>query len=366
MTESIRRQLVVPPYVSAIHMAVGLGMVAVGIALVAASSRAPAAVAPRAELSEITPPQPIEAPREALAASEQAAPVPDEIKLVFRAAGASYLRLDAIGRDEAGALRWPRHGAVRLLEEDGVQIALAPVAEADVPAEHRAWAGRQVLVDGACRATVTELAVVSRLSGHPMYAGLDKERWDAASVMQIGTQVLAARLDGCSGTFARDAALAPVVVPEPVRDAKLARIARSALIASSAGAETKQRWDELGDAGHEGAWWEHPDVELRTWVLRHPRTGATLVAVHAHAEFACGGPDINLWGLYRAAADGTLAPVRETRLDQLHSIDRIIDVEGDGELELIGRSWLGNAVILAGDDGRELERIEAEFYGCPC
>ncbi len=366
MTESIRRQLVVPPYVSAIHMAAGLGMVAVGIVLVAASSRTPDQVAPRAELAEITSPAPVEAPRVALTASEQAAPIPDEIKLVFRAGGASYLRLDAIERDEAGALRWPRHGAVRLVEEDGVNIALAAVGEADVPAVHRAWAGRQVVVDGTCRATVTDFAVVSRLYGEPVYAGVEKDRWDAASVMQLGSQALAARLDGCSGTFARDAELAPAVVPEPVRDAKLARVARSALIASSAGAEMTQRWDELADAGYEGAWWEHPGLELKTWVVRHPRTGATLVAVHAHAEFVCGGPDINLWGLYRAAADGTLAPVRETRLDRLHSIEQIVDVEGDGELELIGRSWLGNAVILAGEDGRELDRDEAEFYGCPC
>lgn len=363
MTESLRRQVVVPPYVSALYMAVGLGMLATGIVLVAASAtQPPPELAPALELAAAPPS--IEAPRAAVAAREAAAPAADEIKLVFRAGGASYLRLADVERDEAGALRWPRHGAPRLVEEEGVEVALAQVRDADVPAILRAWAGRQVVVDGACRATVTGFAVVSRLSGDPAYAGLAKDRWDAASVMASGSSVLAARLDRCEGAYARDAALAPVVIPEPIRDERLAAIARSALVASPAAAEVKRSWDELKPSDAEGAWWEH--AELSANVLRHPRTGATLVAVHAYAEHGCGGPELNLWGLYRVDADGALAPVHEARLDALHSIDRIIDVEGDGELELIGRSWLGGDVVLAGADGAELDRLDVPFYGCPC
>src|SRR5262245_54419223 len=100
MTASVRRQLVMPPYVSAIHAAVGLGMLAVGIALVAASSVKPvSAVTPDVELSDLTSPAPAPAPRSAIAASEAPAPITDEIKLVFRAGGASYLRLADIARD---------------------------------------------------------------------------------------------------------------------------------------------------------------------------------------------------------------------------------------------------------------------------
>src|SRR5690242_16790263 len=105
MTESIRRQLVVPPYVSAIHMAVGLGMVAVGVALVAASPGAPVApIEPKVELAAPSPVA-IEPPREVAAAPEVAAPVANEIKLLFRAGRDSYMRLADIERDEAGALQ---------------------------------------------------------------------------------------------------------------------------------------------------------------------------------------------------------------------------------------------------------------------
>ena len=365
MTEEIRRQLVVPPHVSAIHMAAGLGLLAAGIAIVAAASGAPVpALAPEVELAEVAASTTAPAPRSAVAASEQAAPIPDEIKLVFRAGGASYMRLADVERDASGALQWPRHGAPRLVKEDGAEIVLAAVEGDDVPLVHRAWAGRQVIVDGGCRATVTGFAVASRLYGDPAYAGLEKERWDAASVMESGAQVLAARLDGCSGAFARDAALAPVVVPEPIRDERLAAAARRALLASPAAAEVKQSWDELGPSDAEGPWWQH--AQLSADVLRHPRTGATFVAVRASAEFYCGGPDINLWGLYRVGDHGALAPVHVLRLEQLRSIDRIIDVEGDGQLELIGRTWPSDDVVLAGADGRELDHLGMQFYGCPC
>lgn len=365
MTESIRRQLVVPPHVSAIHLAAGLGLVVAGIALVA-GAREPqvAEVAPAVPLAEVTPPAPVSAPRAAVAASEAAAPLVDEIKLVLRAGDASYVRLADIERDADGALLWPRHGAPRLVPEELAETAVAAVEVADVPAIHRAWAGREVVVDGTCRATVTGFAVVSRLLGDPAYAGIEKDEWDAAAVMQAGVQVLAARLDRCSGTFARDAALAPVVIPEPIQDARLAEAARSALLASPVGVAAKRSWKELGWPDTAVGWWEHAVVS--THVLRHPRTGAVFVAVHAHGDFVCGGPDVNVLGLYRAAADGTLAPVHETRLAQLHFIKRIVDVEDDGAFELIGRVWLGGDAVLSAADGSELDHLDLQFYGCPC
>lgn len=366
MTESIRRQLVVPPYVSAIHMAAGLGLVTAGIMLVAASRGVPVTGdAPRVELSVEAP---VEAPREAVAAIEAAAPLADEIKLVFGAGGASYMRLASLEHDGDGERALPRHGAPRLVKDGAAAVAIAAVADADVPALLRAWAGKQVVVDGACRATVTGFAVVSRLAGDPSYAGLAKDEWDTASVMHSGALVLAARLDRCSGTYARDAALAPVAVPREVRGEKgserLVRTARSALIASAASATAKQSWETTKPEGAEGAWWEHATVS--TQVLRHPRTQQTFVSVHIHADEGCGGPDINVWGLYRAGADGKISPVRELRMEQLHSIDHMIDVEGDGELELIGRTWLGDGIVLVNEDGTERDRLDMQFYGCAC
>ena len=362
MTESIRRQLVVPPHVSAIHMALGFCMLAAGIALVAASPAGPTvATAPEIELA-VPPPAP--APPRVVEAASETQPVADEIQLLFRAGGATYMRLADLERDTDGERSLPPHAAPRLLNEDGVHVALAAVRDADVPAFHRAWAGKQVVVDGTCRAAVTGFAIASRLVGSPAYAGLEKEEWDVASVMHAGTAVLAARLDGCRGTYARDAALPPVVVPEPIRDERLGSVARSALIASAAGAETARRWKEAAGQTPEGTWWEH--AAWKTQVVRHPGTGATFVAVHGSMEHACGGPDVNVWGLYRAAADGTLSPVRELRLESLDSIEQLVDVEGDGELELIGRPWLGLDVVLADAGGEVIDQLGMQFYGCPC
>lgn len=362
MTESIRRQLVVPPHVSAIHMALGLCMLAAGIALLAASSATPAvATAPEIELA-VPPPPP--APPKVVQAATETQPVADEIQLLFRAGDATYMRLADLERDADGARMWPPHAAPRLLNEDGVHVVLADVRDADVPAFHRAWAGKQVVVDGTCRATVTGFAVASRLAGSPVYAGIEKDDWDVASVSHSGTAVLAARLDGCSGTYARDAALPPVVVLEPVQDERLASVARSALIASAAGAATERRWTQAADQAPAGTWWDH--AQFTTKIVRHPRTGAKLVAVHGYIEYACGGPEVNVWGLYRAAADGTLSPVRETQLEALHSIEQIIDIEGDGEIELIGRPWLGLDIVLADAGGAVLDRLGMQFYGCPC
>jgi len=250
------------------------------------------------------------------------------------------------------------------VKDESAAIVIAEVAGADMPVIHRGWAGRQVIVDGTCKATITGFAAVSRLYGDPAYAGIEKDQWDVASVMASGSQVLAARLDGCSGSFARDAALAPAVTLESIHDERLAAAGRRALIASAATAEAKRSWDERKPTDAAGPWWQH--AEFSTSVLRHPRTGATFVGVHAHAEFYCGGPDINAWGLYRVAADGTLAPVHEKRLELLHSIERVIDVEGDGELELIGHTWLGDSLVLAAADGKLIDSLDMPFYGCPC
>jgi hypothetical protein len=362
MTESIRRQLVVPPHVSAIYLVVGLTLLAAGIALVAVSSTpTPVPAAPRLEL---TAPAPEPAPPRLAMAAPETQPIADTIQLLFRTGGATYMRLTDLERDGDGARHWPRHTAPRLLTEEGVSTALATVRDSDVPAIHRAWAGKQVVVDGTCRASVSGFAIASRLVGSPAYAGIEKEDWDAASVMYLGTPVLAARLDGCKGTYARDAALPPVVVPAQVKDERLARTARSALIASPAGADAERRWKDMPDQVPPGAWYE--STEFTTKLVRHPRTGVTFVAVHGHIDYACGGPDVNVWGLYRAAADGTLTPVREVRLETLHSIDQLIDIEGDGELELIGRPWLGTDVVVADAGGAPLETLGMQFYGCPC
>jgi hypothetical protein len=185
------------------HVAAALAGVALcgaGIALVAeaihATDAAPVAAAAPASAAPVAPPAPV-APLVSGASDDAAA-----MKLVIRAGGASYLWLadltDCDEHDEAIAV--PRHGALHLSRDrsDDTVAAVAMVADRDVPGTLQRWQGRRVEVDASCTATVVGFAVVARrVDSH---AG----RWTAAEVLGSGHAVLAARLDGCIGSFARD------------------------------------------------------------------------------------------------------------------------------------------------------------------
>ncbi|HEX3766290.1 MAG TPA: hypothetical protein VHW23_46675 [Kofleriaceae bacterium] len=124
-----------------------------------------------------------------------------ELTLVFRAAGASYLSLVDLADDDdhADAIPTPLHGPPHVAHGGGIVAAVAPVDDDDVPAVYLGWQGRRVVVDDVCPTTVVGFAVVSRqISGRgPRIAG---------DPLRSGHAVLAARLDGCTGSYARDAA----------------------------------------------------------------------------------------------------------------------------------------------------------------
>lgn len=296
-----------------------------------------------------------------LAVAEPAAPVrSDELLLVFRAGDDLYMKL-------ADADPMPRHGAPVLSDRGEVDhwqtTSTAAVADADVPAAHRRWLGTTVSVDGTCTARVTGVAVVARLVGDPGYAAGDHAAWTAANVLELGAPVLAAKLAGCSeGTYAREAALPPVVVPTVIEDGALADRARAKLLASAPARAAQREWEQNERTG---AWEASESTTIRTLIVRHPTTHVTWVSVHARVEEGCGGPDINIWGLYRLQGERLVA-AQQRELGDLYSIDRLIDVEGDGELELIGAPWLGNDTIVVHAAGDELVRLALPFFGCPC
>jgi hypothetical protein len=377
MTDLLRRQAAVPSLALPVGLGVGLGLLAVGAAALAvARGGAPAAPGPAIELGGV-PREPLTPPRAAAAAPE-VEPIIDELLLALEVGGVTYARLADLSGDRAEAR--PRHAAPRLLaagdadrdgdaDGDGVASAVAEVAISDLPARARRWAGRAVVVTGgggaACTARVAGFAIVARVTGVPGYAGeAEGTEWTAATVLEHGAPVLAARLDGCRGTYARDAALPPVVHLEPRRDPDLAVAGRRALIASAVGAEAAASWAELGDPSDARPWWEHAAIRAR--VLRHPRTGATFVAVRGQGELGCGVPDLDVWGLFRVTPSRALAPVYVGRLRSMLEVDEILDVEGDGELELLGRTWLGPAVALTDARGAVLAQLELPFHGCPC
>jgi hypothetical protein len=189
-----------------VHVAaVVAGIALTGAALVLAASALTAPDHPAARRGSAPaltlPPAPAVAPR---AAATPAGP--ERLALVFRAGGASYLSLADLpdGDDHADPLETPPHGALqRSRDRDGVTAAVATVAEHDVPADHLRWLGRRVEVDDVCTATVVGFAVVARRQRTP---GRMAPPTDA--VLRSGHAVLAARLDRCTGSYARE--LAPL------------------------------------------------------------------------------------------------------------------------------------------------------------
>ncbi len=120
------------------------------------------------------------------------------------------------------------------------------------------------------------------------------------------------------------------------------------------------------DAGGTGTWWDAENAQLTTKIVKHPTTGVTWVSIHGHMDHGCGDPSANVWGLFRVEADGSLASVQLRKLDDLESIDQLIDIDGDGELELIGKPWLGLDTVVMRASGEELARLTLPLFGCPC
>jgi len=325
----------------------------------------PAPIACEAPLFQVLgPPSPEveEAPESPpLAPAQKRAPTgPDEVHLVFLANHQTYVKLADLGGDSPDALSIPRHGALRLTYDEGIRTLVGEVAARDVPMKLAAWRGKRVRVDGACEARVTGIAVVARLVGDPDYA--DATEWNKHTVMESGHPVLAARLDGCTGRVARDAALPNIIVPTTWHDEALEAQAAQALIESDLGRGVQQAWDEE-TRGKAGAW--SANNAITTQVLRHPGTGEVFVSAHGHVQGMCGDPRANLWGLYRVE-DGALVPVQVRAVEELEQIYSLIDLEGDGELELVGHGWLDDDLVVARSDGEVVEQIEVPFYGCPC
>jgi hypothetical protein len=218
--------------------------------------------------------------------------------------------------------------------------------------ENQVRIGEKVYVDNDCIATVTGLETVYRLAS-------DAEEYDKTT----GAEVLAAKLDRCDGTYARSADLPMVVVPETrPDDAELVKKAKRALLQSDAAADVERVWREEYPSLDD--WKTQAMYDIRT--LHHPLTGQTWISIHAWNEAGCGEASINIWGLFRVEQDGSITIKQMRDLGDMRKIDQIIDIDGDGTLELIGTPWLGLDVILTRATGDELERLPLPYDGCPC
>jgi hypothetical protein len=290
-----------------------------------------------------------------VAAAQPPAPGPSDIHMVFRAGGTTYMK---IGDAPALHMRLTVHEPT--LVENWQTSAVADLEEALVPKEQRHWLGASVIVDGACKAKVTGISVVARVRGSADYAGEATEEWNASSIYEHGAPVLAAKLDNCEGIFARDAALPRIVMFEPIEDYELARLAEEQLVASKPARAVQRLWEAHSD----GDWTASGTTEIGARVLRHPITKETWVYVHASRYHECGGNEMNVWGLYRVVG-GHLVTVQERAFHEIHVIEYLIDLEGDGEFEIVGIPSRDDASIVQRASGEEVTRLVLPDY-VPC
>ena len=238
-----------------------------------------------------------------------------------------------------------------------------------MPAELRAWAGRTVLVDGVCRARVVGFAEVSRISGEPSNPyhedaeeGDDDEpaAWTIESVTDSGV-MLAAQLDGCTGSWARSTDYSPAAVAAKIEAPELEEAAREELLARNDVDPTQESWAEQGG---EGDW--RDAAEVVTQVYQHPLTDERWVFVQARHPGGCGEPGFDLMAAYRANADGTLRRVADLSFGY-ESIAEVVDVDGDGQPELmLGDGTSSAELVDLADQRHESISVEHRYYGCGC
>jgi hypothetical protein len=336
-----------------VRSCLGFAMLGIGCALVGGQIGAPQKPAPAPAPEIAIADEPVELDVPEIATTQDALPAAAPILLVFELDHQSYIALEQLDHDTL-----PEHGAFRQLKRGDDSYVDSVIATTSVPA----WSGREVIVDGACHARLTDFVIVSRLTGDPGYASETDERdWTVKSILEHGNIVLAAKLVGCHGSFARDAAAPPAHRFEDITDSVREAAAETTLITSQAAAEQASAWHQ--DGGRE-AWTDAATFTRK--VMRDTATGVEWISIHAYSDSGCGGPHVNVWGLYRVEPNGTLATVQSRGIESMTSLDTFVDIDGDGVPEVIGTSWLGNHTIVEDADGRELTRLEVPFFGCPC
>ena len=297
------------------------------------------------------------------------------VAMVFTAQGATWMKLENLAvlgetTDMDGVPRAavPKHGEIWHTREEWMEIATAPIAIEDVPLAHRERLGDKIIVDGTCTTYITGFAIVARLTGSPGYAGDDtSEEWTAKAVMEYGAPMIAAKLGDCTGTLARDATLPPAAKARTLKgtDANVIAQAKRMLLRSKEAKATTTEWNGFyKDQKPATTWMTDSATTWKTEMFVHPTTQQTWVSIHANQLEGCGSPHVNVWGLYRLEKDGTLTSF-DASLGDIEKIDALIDLDGDGIVEVVGTAWLGNTLV---NDvkGTTLERLDRPFYGCPC
>ncbi|HEY5923006.1 MAG TPA: hypothetical protein VIV11_15105 [Kofleriaceae bacterium] len=303
-------------------------------------------VAPAMSVAQSTPittaPLPVPAP-------------PADVGFVFLAGRHTYVSLDEV-------IELPKHGRPRILEDTyPVTIAIAEVARRDVPASLAAWLRHGAKIDGNWHVRVTGFVVIARVRGSPPDASEDLSVWTAQSVMEHGRPMLAARVDGAPGTFARRADLPEIELFSQGGEA-LIDDARERVLASSPVADVQQRW-QAGSL--DGFWYEANDARFDARTFVHPRTGVVWVVIHVVRPQECDVIGGNVLGLYRMGEAGELIEV-QLRGAGLEELDQLIDLDRDGEPELLSTGSYRADIWRANGDSVLSINVPEYDLGCGC
>jgi hypothetical protein len=265
------------------------------------------------------------------------------------------------------------------------------VTSAKLPAELRAWVGRELQLLGGkgvlCKAKVKRLELVGRVDG--LETSSLEDQWANASRLLVGVLVLP---KGCSGALlARVASLSsPRVFPAEAPDEKLGSAALAAFRVLPAYAKLQadyRRWRAKHAPGSKAARWDEADGKPKLTVVRG---SPALVSVSAGAWVSSdkGGCQdsfrASLFAIWEVTPGGA-APRLSLRSRPSAGVSlRLLaasDLDGDGRLELLfgsfgdlnqpnaaGQHYQLDRGILHVRDGvyDDLEGLELPVLICPC
>ncbi|CAN5393168.1 hypothetical protein BH11MYX1_BH11MYX1_05560 [soil metagenome] len=362
----LRESFPLRTYLGLSLLGVGFGVVgAVGGSMVASKAASVYASAPVVEVAMSSEPVTIAS---SVRANTEAADAPSsQVGFVISTSTGNWFVLPIDATKLA-------HREGQLEDLEGVQRVTESIRDRDLTPEMRAWRDVRVTVDGTCTDRLHDFALIAQLSGNPEYveapdeAPLDhmgQRLWTAKQVQAEGQTYVVAKLAHCTGTYARAASAPPTVAFSSVEHGPHLAQAEQRTLRSDLAAHVKATFfEQSGDVKDVPAAWAEA-AQVHSIEVTDPRTGTNWVSVHVHADFACGGPDLNFYDLYRVDGD-QLVTVSEIKTDNLASIDALVDLDGDGVPELLGSGWLEPTRAFYSSEMETLVSYELPFFGCPC
>ncbi|HKE20698.1 MAG TPA: nuclear transport factor 2 family protein [Kofleriaceae bacterium] len=280
----------------------------------------------------------------------------------------SFLVLPGPAPEPHGALGLVKPGGPEGLD-DGVYVASAAIATADLDPDLARLKGAKVRDDGGCEAEIVGFRAFSLEVPHfgtvqEWSGGVDgdgkpaSEAAIAGDVFAAGRTFVGAELGGsCHGTYAALADRPAIVPGEKVSDAALEEKARDAFAGLEAVAALQT---EYRGAGQKGRWW---DGNIDVQIFKHPGSGQVIVSVLADNHGGCGDFAASAWAVYQ---------VKGSALALLHGeggpgeVRGAIDADADGRLELVTHDSFGTAAALVNGDGDEVAAVHYAYNDCPC